>query len=149
MEAPTWSVRVAAAQGGRVEVSARGSQWGVSAPVSFDAADRTLTALECLLGALGGDVVSGFLGLAVRRRLAVDHAEAVVRGTLANPLAYLGAVGSEGAPALGPLEVEVFLSSPDHEEDVRATWAEALSRSPLANTFRVFPGIDVRLTLTV
>lgn len=148
MEPPSWSVRVTAAENGAAEVFTRGHHWGISTPVSFDAADRTLTAVECFLGSLGGDLVSGFLGLAALRRLPIDHAEAVVRGTLANPLAYLGAVGSDGDPALGGLEVEVFVSSPAPAEDVRTAWAVALGRSPLANTFRTHPGVDIRLTVT-
>lgn len=74
VDTPLWSVRVSAAAGG-AEVFARGERWRIASPVSFDSDDRGLSALECALGALGGDLVTGFLRLAERRRLTIDHAE--------------------------------------------------------------------------
>jgi hypothetical protein len=148
VEEMDWSVRVSAAGGtGGADVLARSERWRIAAPVSFDAEARGLSALECFLGALGGDLVSGFLRLAEQRRLTVDHAEAVVRAGLDRPLSYLGAVGEDGAPAVGRIGIEVFVSSPASEGDVRAAWEEALARSPLA--LRASPGLDVRLTVTV
>lgn len=147
VDAPAWSVRVAASDGG-AEVFARGSRWRVAVPVAFDTEAPGLSALECALGALGGDLVAGFMRAAERDRLPIDHAEAVVHGTLEHPLAHLGVVGEAGEPALGPLRVDVFVASPASEAEIRATWEGALSRSPLANTFRRSPGLVVRLTVT-
>lgn len=146
----SWSVRVVGAEQ-TAEVFARGVRWQIASPVSFDVDAPGLPALECALGALGGDLVTGFLRLAARERLAIDHTEAVVRGGLEHALAHLGVVGEDGEVgevALGPLRVEVFVASPAPESEIRATWERALTRSPLANTFRRAPGLEVRLVVT-
>jgi hypothetical protein len=143
-----WSARAVSRADGGADVFARAERWGIAAPVALDAEERGLSALECVLGALGGDLVTGFLRLAAQRRLPVDHAEAAVRGELDHALAYLGVVGEEEGPALGRLAVRCFVASPAAEAAVRAVWEEALARSPLANTLRTAPGLDVRLTVT-
>jgi hypothetical protein len=83
----------------------------VGAPVQFDAAYDAITALEYVLGAMGADVVNGFRALARKRRVEVDHVEAVVQSEINNPLTYLGVVGERGHLGLEQVSVKVYVAS--------------------------------------
>src|SRR5262245_41579159 len=96
----TWTLRVASGGGPSAKVYARRHTFEVGAPVSFDRDYGQVSALEHLLGAVGADLVNGFVALARRKRLEVDRVEARVEGRLGNPLVALGVVGERGDPGL-------------------------------------------------
>ena len=100
MERYPWTLRVRAAGRDRATVFARTQQFSVGALVQFETAYDAITALEYVLEAIGADVVSGLQTVARKRRIEVDHVEAVVEGELNNPLTYLGVVGESGHPGL-------------------------------------------------
>ena len=143
----TWTLRVSTAAKDRATVFVRQHQFAVGAPVQFDAAYDSITALEYVLGAIGADVVHGLWALARKRRGEVDHVEAVVEGELNNPLTYLGVVGESGHPGLEQVSVKVYVASIAAEEEVRRIWQEMLDRSPLVRTFQ--PAIRFELSLQV
>lgn len=116
-------------------VFVRKHQFTVGAPLQFDEDYPRVTPLEYVLGAIGADLANGLLELAKRRRLEVDRVEVVVHGELHNPLTYLGVVGEEGHPGLETLEIKVYASSLEEEENLRRVFEESLRRSPLACTF--------------
>jgi len=147
MERYTWTLRVSTAGKDRATVFARTHQFSVGAPVQFDTAYDAITALEYVLGAIGADVVHGMQALARKRRVEVDHVEAVVEGELNNPLTYLGVVGESGHPGLERVSVKVYVASIAAEEEVRRIWQEMLDRSPLVRTFQ--PAIRFELSLQV
>ena len=136
MERYTWTLRVSTARQDRTSVFVRQHQFTVGAPVQFDAAYEAITALEYVLGAIGADVVHGLQTLARKRRVEVDHVEAVVEGELNNPLTYLGVVGESGHPGLERVSVKVYVASIAAEEEVRRVWQEMLDKSPLVRTFQ-------------
>src|SRR5262249_25561889 len=142
-----WSLRVSTADKDRATVFVRQHQFAVGAPVQFDAAYDAITALEYVLGAVGADVVHGFQTLARKRRVAVDHVEAVVQGELNNPLTYLGVVGESGHPGLEQVSVKVYVASLATDEEIRRVWQEMLDKSPLVRTFQ--PAIQFELSLQV
>ncbi len=109
--------------------------------------DDGITALEYVLGAIGADVVYGLQALARKRRVEVDHVEAVVEGELNNPLTYLGVVGESGHPGLERVSVKVYVASVAAEEEIQRVWQEMLSRSPLVRTLQ--PAIRLELSLQV
>jgi hypothetical protein len=143
----TWTLRVSTAGKNRATVFVRQHQFPVGAPVQFDAAYDAITALEYVLGAIGADVVNGLQTLARKRRVEVDHVEAVVQGELNNPLTYLGVVGESGHPGLERVSVKVYVASLAAEEDVQRVWQEMLDKSPLVQTFQ--PAIRFELSLQV
>ena len=147
MERYAWTLRVSAAGKDRATVFARTQQYSVGAPVQFDAAYDAITALEYVLGAIGADMVNGFQALARKRRVEVDHVEAVVEGELNNPLTYLGVVGESGHPGLERVSVKVYVASLDTEEAIRRVWQEMLDKSPLVRTFQ--PVIRFELSMQV
>jgi len=147
MERYTWTLRVSSAGKDRATVFARTQQFSVGAPVQFDAAYNAITALEYVLGAIGADVVNGLQTLARKRRVEVDHVEAVVEGELNNPLTYLGVVGESGHPGLEQVSVKVYVASLATEAEIRRVWQEMLDKSPLVRTFQ--PAIRFELSLQV
>ena len=147
MERYTWTLRVSTACKDRATVFVRQHQFPVGAPVQFDAAYDAITALEYVLGAIGADVVNGFRALARKRRVEVDHVEAVIQGELNNPLTYLGVVGESGHPGLEQVSVKVYVASLAAEAEIQRVWQEMLDKSPLVRTFQ--PAIRFELSLQV
>ncbi len=145
MDSLSWKVRIRSTAKDRATAYVRKHQVDIGVPLQFDEEYDGVTALEHVLAALGADLVNGLCALAQRQRLSIDDAEAVVSGTLNNPLAHLGVVGEEGHPGLEKLAVTVYVSSIDPEEDVRRVWEETVRRSPLAQTLQ--RAVDLDLTL--
>lgn len=138
-----WSVRVAAGPGDGAIAYARKASFTLGAPMAFDEEYPRTTALEHLLAAVGADLVAGLRLAAGRRRIELDHVEAVVEGTLENPLVYLGVVGEKGHPGLESIGVKVYADTLASEEDVRGAWEETLARSPMVHTFRLEPELKL------
>src|SRR5689334_11613521 len=107
-DAHRWSVRVSAAGKDAARVFVRKHQFTVGAPVHFDEEYGQISALEYVLGAVGAELVNGLVSMGRRRRLAIDHAEAVVQGSLDDALAYLGAVGAVGHAGLAEISARVY-----------------------------------------
>jgi hypothetical protein len=128
-------------------VFARTHQYSVGAPVQCDAAYDAITALEYVLGAMGADVVNGLQMVARKRRVEVDHIEAVVEGELNNPLTYRGVVGESGYPGLERMSVKVYVASLATEGEIQHIWQERLDKSPLVRTLQ--PAIRFELSLQV
>jgi hypothetical protein len=129
-------LRVTAVQPSGAVIHARKHAFAVGAPLSFDAEYGAISALEHLLGAVGADLVGGIQVVARRRRVEIDDIEAVVHGTLHNPMVYLRVVGESGDAGIRAIEARVYISSLDDEARVRAVWQEVLETSPIANTLR-------------
>jgi uncharacterized OsmC-like protein len=146
---PRWGVRVRATTPGGVTTYARSHAFEVGTALPFDVEQGRVTALEYLLGALGGDLVGGFRALARQRRLSIDDVEATVDATLVNPLTHLGVVGERGHPGLERVAVRVHVATLEPEEAVRAAWDEALRRSPLARTLAAAARVEIVMTVTV
>lgn len=145
MEALAWSLRVAATAPDAATVYARRHRLEVGPALAFDSEAPRVSALEQVLGAIGADLVTGFLKRARRRRLEIDGVEALVEGRLGNPLVWLDVVGEEGDPGLIALSVRVYVGTPADTAAVEAVWQETLARSPLVRTFR--RALDLQLTL--
>lgn len=142
-----WMLRVSTTPQRGATVFVRKHQFAVGDPLQFDAEYNAITALEYVLGAIGADVVSGLQNLARKRRVALDHVEAVVEGELNNPLTYLGVIGESGHPGLERVSVKVYVASLAAEEEIRRVWQEVLDRSPLVRTFQ--PAMRFELSLQV
>src|SRR5688500_6009082 len=97
-EPPTWTARLRWSDGRHATAYAGNHAFGIGQPVSFHATDAHPSAVEYLLGALGGDLLSGFARAAARRVVPLDALEAAVSGRLNNPLIALGVIGETGHP---------------------------------------------------
>jgi hypothetical protein len=128
---------------------ARNRSFEIGAALPFDVEEGRTTALEYVLGAVGGDVIGGFRALARKRRLAIDEVEATLDATLDNPLTHLGVVGEEGHPGIDRVAIRVHVSTLEPEDAVRAVWDEAVRRSPLLRTLAAAARLEVVVTVTV
>jgi hypothetical protein len=149
MEKYRWQLRVASRGDERATVYARKHQFEVGASLHFDREYPRVTALEYLLGGIGADIVNGFRSLLTTRRVAVDHVEAQVTGTLNNPLTFLGVIGEQGHPGVETVRVNVFVSTVEPEERVLPVWEEMLERSPVVNTFRHAVALELHVQVVL
>jgi hypothetical protein len=145
----TWSLRVSTTPQSDATVFVRKHQFTVGVPVQFDAAYNAISALEYVLGAIGADLVNGLQTLARKRRVVLDHVEAVVQGELNNPLTALGVVGESGHPGLEKVQVKVYVASLAAAEDIQRLWQEMLERSPLVWTFRSIIQLEWSLQVVI
>jgi hypothetical protein len=144
-----WGVRVRATADGGTTAYARNRSFEIGAALPFEVESSRTTALEYLLGALGGDVIGGFRALARKRRLAIDEIEATLEATLDNPLTHLGVVGEDGHPGVDSVAIRVHVATLEPEDTVRAVWDEAVRRSPLMRTLSAAARLEVVMTVTV
>ena len=143
-----WRLRVTSAEAGATRVSMRRHQFTVGKPVDFDTEAAHVSALEYALGALAAEIVGGLRVFAKRRRIELDHVEAVVDGQLENAMAYLEVVGESGRPRLSSASIKVYVASPRDETTVRRLWAETLERLPLVRTLERALDLQIELALT-
>jgi TusA-related sulfurtransferase/uncharacterized OsmC-like protein len=127
-----WRTRVRHRGVLRATAYCRNHQFDVGQPASFEERDEHPSAVELLLGALGGALAVGFATEASRAALDVDDIELTVRGKLHDPLAQLGL--SSGDPGFARMEVKCFASTFDDPAEVRRAWTLAVERSPLVAT---------------
>lgn len=129
----TWTARVRWA-GNDVTAYTRNNAFTVSAQASFRETDKHPNAVEYLLGALGGDLISGFASQAARDGVQVYGLEASVLGQLNNPLVLLGVVGESGHPGFETLSCTLYVSADASEPVLQEIWQTVLVRSPIVNT---------------
>jgi hypothetical protein len=144
MNAIPLSLRVTATTRASARVSIGRRHFSIGRPVEFDEASVHVSALEYVLGAVGGEIVNGLREFARRRRIEIDAIEAFVSGDLSHALTYLEVVGEARPPRLSRIAVKVFVSAAD-EAAIRALFPELLDRLPLTCTLR--PAVDVTTEL--
>jgi hypothetical protein len=143
-----FSLRVTGTADGAATAFARKHRFTVGAPVAFDEQDPRISALEYVLGAFGAELVNGLWAAARAKHVDVDHAEALVKAELDDPLAHLGVVGAAGTPALARVKVKVYASAAADEGALRALWKQTLERSPLVRTLEHAVTLDLELVVT-
>ena len=116
----------------------------VGQPASFEERDDHPSALEYLMGALAGDLATGFATACSQVGLQVDDVEITVRAKLHNVLAHLGL--EEGDPSLESVSLKAFASTLEDETRVRTVWDEVLRRSPLFTTLAKATRLETKLT---
>jgi hypothetical protein len=117
----------------------------VGQPASFETVDKYPSAVEYLLAALAGDLVTGFAGECAKGNLAVDDIEMTVSGKLNNILAHLGL--EDGDPAFSSIELKLFVSSFEEETKLREVWDMTIKRSPLAATLAKAVDLKIRFSI--
>jgi hypothetical protein len=144
----TWTARVRGVGAGRATAYARSQAFTIQDQASFREADPHASAIEYLLGAVGGDLVIGFAALAARRGILVEALEASVSGQLDNPLVLLGVVGETGHSGLAAVSATLYVSAAADPSALRAVWHDTLARSPLVTTLRrcVVFSLDMQIT---
>ncbi len=140
-----WSLRVRGLPGDEQKVYSGRHVFSVGRQASFTDEDSHPSAVEYLLGALGGDLVSGFLKQAAKRGVQIDATELVVSGRLENPMVFLGVIGAEGGAGLGAVAATLYVGADADEPTLQEIWRATLATSPLVGTL----GRSVPLTLSL
>jgi hypothetical protein len=140
-----WTSRVSWTGEGWATAYTRNHAFTVSGQASFREADAHPDAVEYLLGALGGDLISGFASQATRRGVEVDAMEASIFGRLNNPLVLLGVVGESGHPGFETISCTLYVSADADEKILKEIWQTTLARSPLVNTLDRCVGLTLNL----
>jgi hypothetical protein len=139
-----WRLRARSTGGMRSTAYCRNFSFAVGQPASFEEKDEHPSAVEVLLGALAGDLATGFFTACARAGLQVDDVEITARAKLVNVLAHLGL--EEGDPSLDSIVLKVFASTLEDEAKVRAVWEDVWRRSPVATTLAKAARLDTQLT---
>ncbi|MFP5238730.1 MAG: sulfurtransferase TusA family protein [Acidobacteriota bacterium] len=140
-----WRLRVRAGANLSSTAYCRNFSWKLGQPASFEERDEHPSAVEALLGALGGALATGYATECSRDGLEMDDIEITVKGRLGNILAHLGL--EEGDPSFSAIEVRCFASTLDDEAKARAAWDRAVARSPLAATLA--KALDLKTSFTI
>lgn len=148
MDAPRFSLRVIADPAAQPRAYVRRDSFDIGAPLTFDVHYAGITALDYLLGAVAGGIVSGMQESCRRNRIGFGHIEAVIHAELHNALISLGVVGETGDPGIRSLELKVYVETTADEADVRRAWEEMLRRSPLWHTFKRLTQFNLNLEIT-
>ena len=143
-----WSVRVRGLEDQASRVYAGKDTFSVGRQASFKQDDADPSAVEYLLGALGGDLVTGFRRQAAKQGVPLDALESVVTGRLDNPLVFLGVVGAEGSPGFGSIAATLYVTSDSEETAIEEIWRATLAASPLVNTLERCVALSLHLQVT-
>jgi hypothetical protein len=127
-------VRVLGAGPGESRVYARNHSFGIGRQASFRESDTQPSAIEYLLGALGGDLVAGWQTEAERAGVRVHALELSLSAWLDNPLVHLAVIGESGHPGLAAVTGALYVSAEADEETLNQVWRDVLARSPLYAT---------------
>lgn len=143
-----FSVRVRRAGPTEARAYARRAAFALGSQASLRPRDAHPSAVELLLGALGGDLVHGLAAEAARRGIALHGVEASLAGRLDNILVHLGVVGEEGSPALATVTGTLYAAADADRAALEPAWRAALERSPLYQTLRRCATIAIELRVT-
>ena len=142
-----WSVRVQWAGDQDAKVYSGGHVFSVGRQASFTQKEAHPSAVEYLLGALGGDLVSGYQYQSAKRGVAINATESVVSGRLDNPMVFLGVVGAKGRPGFESMTATLYVSSDAEESTLQEIWRATLATSPLVNTLERGVKLSLHLQL--
>ncbi|MBK6911668.1 MAG: OsmC family protein [bacterium] len=114
-------------------VYARNHSYAIGQPASFDVSDAAPSALEYLLGALGGCLVMGLQMHASREGVKIEQIELALHGKPDNLLVFLG-IEETGHSGLTEISGTAYVESDAPLEQVRSLWEHTLRVSPVTNT---------------
>lgn len=129
-----WKVRVRGTPPAGSRAYARNHVFTIGAQAGFRDSDARPSAVELLLGALGGDLVEGWRTAAARAGVALTDIEVDLAGRLDNPLRHLGVVGEAGHAGLSAIRGTVYLGADIDDAALRRLWAEVVDRAPVHTT---------------
>jgi TusA-related sulfurtransferase/uncharacterized OsmC-like protein len=142
-----WRARVRGQGGMEAQVFVRNHSFPVGQPVSFDTADKNISAIEYLLGSLGACLAVGFQWRASQRGIAVRNLELSVQAKAENILSYLGMDEETGHAGLAGVQAVLYIDADADEHTVQELWHETVRRSPAAQTFENGIPLSVQLRI--
>ena len=140
----TWQTRVRWTDGMRGKAFARNHSFPVGQVASFDTEDAAPSAVEYLLGALGGALVVGFQWRLSQRGITVHNLEITVKARSTNILVFLG-VEDEGSPGLARIDGRIYIDADAEDTQLDTVLRETLDRCPLTRSLA--PQVPVEIEL--
>lgn len=144
-----WKARVSWLAGDRSTAFTRNNSFLIEKQASFKEKDPYPSAIEYLLGALGGDIAAGFHSVAPRFGVSIDALEVSLSGQLNNSLVLLGVIGESGHPGLETIEGRIYISADAEEKTLQEIWEVVQTRSPLVNTLKRSVELKLGLVITL
>jgi len=144
-KAYVWRLRTRATGHQKATVYCRNFSWDLGQSASFEEKDAHPSAVEALLGALGGSLVTAYATQCARQGLEMDDIELTVSGRLTNILAHLGL--EQGDPSFAGIEVKCYASTLDDEAAARAAFEDVVARSPIAATLKKATDLSIRFAV--
>ena len=141
----SFPVRVQRGAAGAVRAYVRTRAFDVGSQASLRETDDSPSAVEYLIGALGGDLVCGLERAAEGQGVPVHAIEISLSGRLDNILTHLGVVGERGHPGLASIEGTAYVGSDAEEDAIRQAWQRTLDRSPLYHTLTRCAAVTITL----
>lgn len=138
-----WQARARWTGGMQAQVAVRNHAFPVGQPASFDTADPAPSAVEYLLGAVGGAVCTGLVWRLGKQGVAVRNLEVVAKARSADILVFLG-LGTGTHPALDAIELTVYLDCDAGDDLVDRTFADTLARCPVLQSLERFVPVRPR-----
>lgn len=145
----TWSARVRWASDQHASVYTGDHAFSVGSSARFTEKAPHPSAVEYLLGALGGDLVTGFQRQAARRGVTIDALEVSISGSLDNVLVSVGVVGAQGHPGFESITATLYVGADADETTLHALWRATLATSPLVNTLEHCVALSLRMQVTL
>ncbi len=144
--AQAWPIR-ARWLAGQSRVYLRNHEFRVGVQAGLRDTDDAPSAIEYLLGALGGDLLAGLAAQAEKRQIEVYDMEATLSGRLDNVLVHLGVIGETGHAGLARVDGKIYLSADTDAPTVAELWRAATERSPLYQTLSRAAAIAIAVEL--
>ena len=138
-------VRVLRTEARTARAYGRGQSFDIGSQASLRESDEAPSAVEYVLGALGGDLVCGLERAAEGQGVPLHAIEISLNGRLDNILAHLGVVGEQGHPGLASIEGTAYVGSDAEEDAIQRAWQRTLDRSPLYHTLTRCAAITIAL----
>ena len=138
-------VRIQRGAAGAVRAYVRTQAFDVGSQASLRETDDSPSAVEYLIGALGGDLVCGLERAAEGMGVSIHAIEISLSGRLDNILSHLGVVGEQGHPGIASIEGMAYVGSDADEAVIERAWQRTLDRSPLYQTLTRCATVSITL----
>ena len=142
-----FEVRIQHTTTGVARAYARVQSFDVGSQASLVDVDSQPSAVEYLLGALGGDLLRGLDRAAEGAGVTLYAVEMTLSGRLDNILVHLGVIGEEGHPGFRSIDGTLYISTDGDLSTIESVWHRTMARSPLYNTLTRCADVTIRLAV--
>jgi hypothetical protein len=142
-----FEVRVQQTTTGAARAYARMQAFDVGSQASLLEEDSQPSAVEYVLGALGGDLLRGLERAASAAGVTLYAVEIALSGRLDNILVHLWVIGEQGHPGFGAIDGTLYVSCDGDQPTIESVWQRTLARSPLYNTLTRCADMSIRLVV--
>jgi len=142
-----WRARVRGRGGMEAQVFVRNHSFTAGQPVSFDTADKAISAVEYLLGSLGACIAVGLQWRASQRGVTINNLEVSLQAKADNVLVYL-VLEHNGHAVLADGEVVAEVDADAEQDILDELLRETILRSPVTQTLERAVAIKTQMRRT-